>query len=85
MVVFDINRLFDGHFKQYLINIGVSGLYGGTISRLSSWINHPFFGNGIVLSVVVGSAFGVVSLASTGDWARFGKGLGVNILGGASA
>jgi hypothetical protein len=83
--VFDIHRLFDGHFKQYLINIGVSGLYGGTVGGLSSWIDHPFFGNGIVLGVVVGSVFGAVSLALTGDWERFGKGLGVNILGGAAA
>lgn len=84
-VVFDIKLLFDGHLKQYLINIGVSGLYGGTVSGLSSWVDHPFFGNGLVLGVVVGSAFGAVSLASTGDWERFGKGVGVNILGGAAA
>lgn len=85
MAVFDIKRLFDGDFKRYLINIGVSGLYGGTVSGLSSWVNHPFFGNSIVLGFFVHSAFGAVSLASTGDWARFGKGLGVSIIGGAGA
>ncbi len=31
------------------------------------------------MGLLVGSAFGTVSLASTGDWARFGKNLGVNI------
>jgi hypothetical protein len=83
--VFDFGLLLDGQLKQYLANIGVSGLYGGALGGLSSWVNHPFFGNGIVLGVIVGSMFGAVSLASTGDWARFGKSLGVNILGGAAA
>ena len=76
--VFDMKRQFDGHLKQYLINIGVSS---GTVGGLSSWVNHPF-GNGVVLGVLVGSIFGAVTLASTGDWMRFGEGLGVNILGG---
>ncbi|KAL1636866.1 hypothetical protein SLS56_000960 [Neofusicoccum ribis] len=83
--VFDIMLLFDGNFKQYLIKIGISGLYGGTVGGLSQWINHPFFGNGVVLGVLVGSAFGAISLASTGDWARFGKNLGISIIGGAAA
>jgi len=76
--------LFYGNFKQYLIKIGISGLYGGTVGGLSTWINHPFFGNGVVLGVLVGSAFGTISLASTGDWARFGKTLGVSIIVGAA-
>lgn len=83
--LFDIRELFDGHVKQYLAKVGVNGLYGGTVGGLSSWINHPVYGNGIVLGVVVGTAFGTVNLASTGDWARFGKSLGLNVLGGASA
>lgn len=83
--VFDIKCLFDGHVQQYLLNIGIGGLQGGAVSGLSSWINHPLLGNDIVLGVLVGSAVGVVSLASTGDWARFGKGLGNNVVDGASA
>lgn len=66
--LFDVQLLFDGSFMQYLIKIDVSGLYGGAVGRLSSWVSHPFFSNGIVLGVIVGSAFGVVSLVSTGDW-----------------
>ncbi|KAF4336741.1 hypothetical protein FBEOM_9371 [Fusarium beomiforme] len=31
------------------------------------------------------SGFGAVSLASTGDWARFGKGLGLNVAGGTAS
>lgn len=83
--LFDIKLLSDGSFMKYLIKIGVSGLYGGAVRGLSSWVNHPFFSNGIVLGVIVGSAFGIVSLVSTGDWARFGKNLGVSIIGGATA
>lgn len=83
--VLDVNLLLNGEFKQYLIRIGVSGLFGGTVGGLSSWINHPFFGNGMVLGVLVGSAFGTVSLASTGDWVRFGKSFGISITGAAAA
>jgi hypothetical protein len=77
--VFDIRLLIDGEVKAYLMKLGVSGLYGGAVSGCSAWINHPIFGNSAVLGVVVGSAFGLVSLASTGDWARFGKNIGLNI------
>ena len=42
-------------------------------------------GSHLVLGVLFGSVFGAVTLASTGDWMRFGKGLGVNILGGVVA
>jgi hypothetical protein len=45
----------------------------------------PIFGNGVVLGVLVGSALDTVSLVSTGDWARFGKSLGANIIGRAAA
>ncbi|KAL1601489.1 hypothetical protein SLS60_006404 [Paraconiothyrium brasiliense] len=83
--VFDFRHIVDGEFKKYLINIGISGLYGGTIGGLSSWINHPFFSNGLVLGVIVGSAFNTVNLVSTGDWARFGKSLGINVVGGTTA
>lgn len=79
--LFDIRLLIDGDVKAYLVKIGVSGLYGGAVSGCSAWIEHPFFGNGAVLGVIVGSAFGVVSLACTGDWARFGKNVGLNIVG----
>ncbi|KAI1089890.1 hypothetical protein F5B19DRAFT_354215 [Rostrohypoxylon terebratum] len=83
--IFDIKELLDGHFKQYLFKMGASGLYGGTVGGLSTWINHPFFGNGAVLGVIVGLAFGTASLASTGDWARFGKDLGASTIGHGAA
>ncbi|TVY75506.1 hypothetical protein Focb16_v006076 [Fusarium oxysporum f. sp. cubense] len=83
--VFDFRQLLDGHFRQYLTNIGVSGLYGGSFGALSSWVEHPFFGNGLVLGVLVSSGFGTISLASTGDWARFGKGLGLNVASSAAS
>ena len=83
--VFDINLLFDGDFVLCLTKVGVSGLYGCTVGGLSSWVNHPFFGNGMALDVLVGSAFATVSLISTGDWARFGKNVGVGIIGGAAS
>jgi hypothetical protein len=73
--VLNVNLLFNGEFKQYLIRIGVSGLLGG----------NPFFGNGMVLGVLVGSAFGTVSLTSTGDWVCFGKPFGISITGAAAA
>ncbi|KAJ4161603.1 uncharacterized protein LMH87_007633 [Akanthomyces muscarius] len=81
--VFDVKLLFDGQFQQYLVRIGVGGLYGGAVGGLSSWISNPYLKNNIVLGVLIGSSFGLVGLASTGDWARFGKGLGVNIVSGA--
>jgi hypothetical protein len=40
--VFNIMLLFNGNFKQYLIKVGISGLYSGTVGGLSMWINHPF-------------------------------------------
>ncbi|KAI1772033.1 hypothetical protein F4818DRAFT_454232 [Hypoxylon cercidicola] len=79
--VFDIKELLDRNFQQYLFKMGASGLYGGAVGGLSTWVYHPFFGNGAVLGVIVGSAFGTVSLASTGDWARFGKDLGASTIG----
>lgn len=70
-----------------MLKVGVSGLHGGTVGGLSMWIKHPFFSNSAVLTLLVGSAFGMGGLVSTGDWERFGKSLGVNILttGGAYA
>ena len=83
--VFDMKLLFDGEFKRNLVKIGASSLYGGTVGGLSSWIKHPFFCNGIVLGVFIGAAFGTFGLVTTGDWARFGKSLGVTIIGGAAS
>lgn len=80
-MVFDIKSLLDGDFTRYLINIGISSLYGGAVEGFSTWIDHPFFGNGMVLGVLIGSAFGAISLAGTGDWARFGKDIGLNVAG----
>lgn len=37
------------------------------------------------MGLTVGSAFGIVSLASTGDWAWFGKSFGLSVAGGAAA
>ncbi|KAK4235923.1 hypothetical protein C8A03DRAFT_36216 [Achaetomium macrosporum] len=79
--VFNFNELIDGSFKSYLVKVGVSGVYGGTIGGFSMWIDHPFFSNGAVLGVLLGSALDTFSLVSTGDWARFGKNLGLNLVG----
>lgn len=57
-VVFDVKILFDSTFRQYLIETGVSGLYGGAIGGLAAWINSLILNNGIVLGVIAGSAFG---------------------------
>ena len=43
-------------------------------------IKHKFFSNSVVLGVLVSSAAGLFGVMSTGDWRRFGKNLGVNIV-----
>ncbi|KAI2618392.1 hypothetical protein GGR54DRAFT_153202 [Hypoxylon sp. NC1633] len=78
--VFNIKDLYDGHFKQYLTKVGVSGLFGGTAGGLSTIIKHPFFAKSAVLSLIVGSVFNTFNLASTGDWERFGKNRGSDII-----
>lgn len=83
--VFDIKLLFDGEFKKYCASIGISGLYGASVSGLSKWVRHPIFGNGMVLGVLIGGAFNAFSLFDTGDWARFGKSLGMSVVGTAAA
>ncbi|KAF5965302.1 hypothetical protein FCOIX_13033 [Fusarium coicis] len=79
--LFDIKTLFDGGFQNYFLKLGISGAYGGTVSVCSSKIDHPIFGYGAVVGVVVGSAFNMASLASTGNWSRFGKNTGFSIGG----
>ncbi|KAI3568061.1 hypothetical protein IWW34DRAFT_641246 [Fusarium oxysporum f. sp. albedinis] len=62
---------------NYFLKLGISGAYGSTVSACSSQIDHPIFGHGAVVGVVVGSLFNLASLASTGDWSRFGENTGV--------
>jgi hypothetical protein len=83
--VIDFRLLFDGELKKYFTKIGVSGLHGCAVGGLGRLISHPFFGNNAVLGVLVGAGLGVVTLASTGDIARFGKDVGVNICGASAA
>ena len=82
--VFDIKLLFDGEFKKYLAHIGISGLYGASLEGLSKWIRHPFFGNGMVLGILIGTAFNAVSLAESRDWVRFGKNIAMDVIGAAT-
>ncbi|ENH75601.1 hypothetical protein FOC1_g10001618 [Fusarium oxysporum f. sp. cubense race 1] len=44
--------------------------------------DHPIFGNGAVVGVSVCSVLNMASLASTGDWSRFGKNTGLSMVGG---
>ncbi|CVL09261.1 uncharacterized protein FMAN_14278 [Fusarium mangiferae] len=81
--LFDIKTLFDGEFQNYFLKLGISGAYGSTVSACSSQIDHPIFGHGAVVGVVVGSLFNMASLASTGDWSRFGKNTGLSMVSSA--
>ncbi|PNP60614.1 hypothetical protein FNYG_14653 [Fusarium nygamai] len=81
--LFDIKTLFDGGFQNYFLKLGITGAYGGTVSVCSSKIDPPIFGHGAVVGVVVGSVFNMASLASTGDWSRFGKNTGLSMVSSA--
>ncbi|SCV61150.1 uncharacterized protein FFFS_15719 [Fusarium fujikuroi] len=81
--LFDIKTLFDGEFQNYILKLGISGAYGSAVSAYSSQIDHRFFGHGAVVGVVVGSLFNMASLASTGDWPRFGKNTGLSMVSSA--
>ncbi|QPC78074.1 hypothetical protein HYE68_008826 [Fusarium pseudograminearum] len=83
--LFDIKTLFNGEFQKYFVKLGISGMYGGAAAGIQARIHHPVFGNGAVVGVVVSSAFGVVGLVNTGDWARFVKNTGLGIVGSAGA
>ncbi|UZP36712.1 hypothetical protein NXS19_004528 [Fusarium pseudograminearum] len=83
--LFDIKTLFNGEFQKYFVKLGISGMYGGAVAGIQARIHHPVFGNGAVVGVVVSSAFGVVGLVNTGDWARFVKNTGLGIVGSAGA
>lgn len=81
--LFDIKTLFDGEFQKYFVKLGISGIYGAAVAGIQARIDHSVFGNGAVVGVVVSSAFGVVGLVNTGDWARFEKNIGLSIVGSA--
>lgn len=83
--LFDVNLLVNGQFKQYLGQVGASGLYGGVVSGCAAKLEHPFFGHGAVVSLGVSSAVGTYSLAKTGDWARFAKNSGRQVAASAAA
>ncbi|KAF0638892.1 hypothetical protein FPSE5266_05708 [Fusarium pseudograminearum] len=83
--LFDIKTLFNGEFQKYFVKLGISGMYGGAVAGIQARIHHPVFGNGAVVGVVVSSAFGVVGLVNTGDWARFVKNTGLGIVGSTGA
>ncbi|WXC44398.1 hypothetical protein QX201_004132 [Fusarium graminearum] len=83
IAMFDIKTLFNGDFQKYFVKLGISGMHGGAVAGIQARIHHSFFGNGAEVGVVVSSAFGVVGLVNTGDWARFGKNTGLGIVGSA--
>lgn len=53
------------------------------VSMGSYKTDHPIFGHGAVVGVSVCSVFNMASLASTGDWSRFGKNTGLSMVGSA--
>lgn len=81
----DYKLLLKCEFTEYLAHVAISGGYSGTVAGISSCIDHGFFGNNTVVGVFVGSTCNVVRLVRTGDWERFGKSTGQNIVNGGAA
>lgn len=68
----DVNTLLKGDYKGYVSHVGCKAL-GSSLAGLQASIRNECFGEGTIPGAVASCGMDAVNLATTGDWARFGR------------